>query len=177
MKGIVLYGCVAALAGGILPCHAQELRDTRAQERVVREVRHELIMLPFYNVFDDLSFKVDGRTVTLTGAVTDPTVKSDAENVVKKIEGVERVINQIEVLPVSPMDDRIRLAVYRAIFSTPGLDRYALQAVPPIHIIVKNGNVTLVGVVANQMDKDRAGMQANGVSGVFKVTNNLLAEK
>jgi hyperosmotically inducible protein len=177
MKRIALYGCLLALGNGISLCPAQELRDTRAQERVVREVRHELVMLPYYNVFDDLSFKVDGGTVTLLGSVTRPVLKSDAENVVKRIEGVDRVVDQIEVLPLSPIDDRIRLAVYRAIFSAPGLDRYAMQAVPPIHIIVKNGNVTLVGVVANKADKDRAGLQANGVSGVFKVSNDLMVEK
>jgi hyperosmotically inducible protein len=146
------------------------------QDRIARETRHELVMLPYYGVFDDLAFKVDGSTVTLLGHVTRPTLKSDAENVVKKIEGVTRVNNQIEVLPLSPMDDRVRIAEYRAIYGQAGLDRYALQAVPPIHIIVKNGNVTLTGVVANQADKDMAGIRANGVPGVFSVTNNLMVE-
>jgi hyperosmotically inducible periplasmic protein len=108
--------------------------------------------------------------------VTRPTLKSDAENVVKNIEGVERVNNEIQVLPLSPMDDRIRIAEYRAIFSQPGLDRYAMQAVPPIHIIVNNGKVTLEGVVANEADKNLAGIKANGVAGVFGVTNNLRVE-
>ena len=107
------------------------------------------------------------------GQVTRPTLKSDAENVVKRIEGVERVVNNIEVLPLSPNDDRIRIAVYRAIYGQTGLDRYALQAVPPIHIIVKNGNVNLEGVVSSQADKDMANIRANGVPGVFGVTNNL----
>jgi hyperosmotically inducible protein len=133
-------------------------------------------MLPFYGVFDNLAFKVDGSTVTLLGQVTRPTLKSDAENVVKDVEGVERVVNQIEVLPLSPMDDQIRLATYRAIYSTQGLDRYALNAVPPIHIIVSNGKVTLEGAVANEADKNLAGVKANGVSGVFSVTNNLRVE-
>jgi hyperosmotically inducible protein len=145
-------------------------------ERLAREVRHELVMLPYYGVFDDLSYRVDGSTVTLTGHVTRPTLKSDAENVVKKVEGVERVVNNIEVLPLSPMDDRIRIATYRAVYGQTGLDRYALQAVPPIHIIVNNGNVTLTGVVSNQADKDIAGVRANGVPGVFAVTNNLRVE-
>ena len=134
-------------------------------------------MLPYYGVFDNLSYRVDGSKVTLFGQVTRPTLKSDAENVVKKIEGVEKVDNQIEVLPLSPNDDRVRLAVYRAIYSKPQLQRYQLGAVPPIHIIVKNGNVTLEGVVANQGDKDVAGIAANGVPGVFSVKNNLMVEK
>jgi hyperosmotically inducible protein len=149
----------------------------RATQRIVREVRHELVMLPYYNVFDNLEYKVDGYNVTLLGQVVRPTLKSDAENVVKKIEGVEHVKNDIEVLPVSPNDDRIRLAVYRAIYGHTALNRYALQAVPPIHIIVKNGNVALVGVVANEGDKNIAGIQANGVSGVFSVKNELRSEK
>ncbi len=149
----------------------------KARERLVREVRHELVMLPFYDVFDNLAFKVDGYTVTLIGQVTRPTLKSDAEAAVKQIEGVERVINQIEVLPLSPNDDRIRLAVYRAIYSQAALQRYGLQAVPPIHIIVKGGNVTLEGVVASESDKNIANIQANGVSGVFSVTNHLRVEK
>lgn len=149
----------------------------RAQDRVAREVRHELIMLPFYGVFDNLAFKVDGGTVTLIGQVSRPTLKTDAERVVKGIEGVERVINRIEVLPLSPHDDAIRMATYRAIYGHPALNRYALQAVPPIHIVVKNGNVTLEGVVANEGDKNIAGIQAESVSGVFSVTNNLRVER
>jgi hyperosmotically inducible protein len=149
---------------------------TKGGDRIAREVRHELVMLPYYGVFDNLLFKVDGNVVTLLGQVTRPTLKSDAEKVVKDIEGVEKVSNQIQVLPLSSMDDRIRIATYRAIFSQPGLDRYSMQAVPPIHIIVDNGKVTLEGIVANQGDKDRAGIQANGVSGVFSVTNNLHVE-
>jgi hyperosmotically inducible protein len=149
----------------------------RGAERITREVRHELVMLPYYGVFDNLAYKVDDSTVTLIGQVTRPTLKSDAENVVKKIEGVEHVKNEIEVLPPSPNDDRIRRAVYRSIYGHTALDRYALQAVPPIHIIVKNGNVSLEGVVATEGDKNIAGIQANGVSGVFAVTNNLRVEK
>ena len=149
----------------------------KSTERIMKEVRHELVMLPYYNVFDNLSYRVDGSKVYLFGQVTRPTLKSDAENVVKKIEGVEKVENEIEVLPLSPNDDRLRRALYRAIYSRPQLQRYQLGAVPPIHIIVKNGNVTLEGVVANEGDKNVAGIAANGVSGVFKVTNNLAVEK
>jgi hyperosmotically inducible protein len=146
------------------------------QDRVTREVRHELVMLPYYGVFDNLAYRVDGGTVRLYGQVTRPTLKSDAENVVKGIEGVTRVDNQIEVLPLSSMDDGIRIAAYRTIFGKPGLDRYAMQAVPPIHIIVNNGKVTLEGVVATEGDKNQAGIYVNTVSSVFSVTNNLRVE-
>jgi len=155
---------------------ADTANNSRGTNRIAREVRHELVMLPYYGVFDNLAYRVDGDTVTLMGQVTRPTLKSDAENVVKDIEGVAKVNNQIQVLPLSSMDDRIRIAEYRTIFGQPGLDRYAMQAVPPIHIIVDNGKVMLEGVVANQGDKDRAGIQANTVSGVFGVTNNLRVE-
>ena len=117
---------VAGLTGTAL---TQE--KTRSQERLEREVRHELVMLPYYGVFDNLAFRVDGVKVTLLGEVTRPTLRSDAEAVVKKIEGVESVDNQIEVLPLSPNDDRIRLAVYRAVYQQASLSRYALQAIPP----------------------------------------------
>ncbi len=149
----------------------------RGHDRLIRQVRHELVMLPYYSVFDNLAYRIDGNTVTLLGLVTRPTLKSSAENVVKDIEGVEKVNNQIDILPLSPNDDRIRLAVYRAIYGHPTLNRYALQAVPPMHIIVKNGNVTLEGVAANESDKNIANLQANSVSGVFSVTNNLRVEK
>ena len=147
-------------------------------DRIVKEVHHELVMLPFYGVFDNFAYKVsqDG-TVTLIGQVSRPTLKSDAENAVKRIEGVERVDNQIKVLPASPNDDRIRRAVYRAIYGNDVLSQYALRAVPPIHIIVDNGNVTLEGVVARQMDKQIAEMQAKSVPGAFSVTNNLKVEE
>jgi len=179
MKKHFLLVCVCALA--LTPAFAQHksadrMAGSTGGDRITREVHHELVMLPYYGVFDDLAYRVNGTTVTLLGYVTRPTLKSDAENVVKRIEGVERVENQIQVLPLSPMDDRIRMAEYRAIYGQAPLDRYALQAVPPIHIIVDNGKVTLVGVVANQGDKDMANIRANSVSGVFSVTNNLQVE-
>jgi len=147
------------------------------QDRLLKEVRHELITLPFYNVFDDLAFKVEGTTVTLLGYVTRPTLKSSAEQVVQRIEGVEKVVNQIEVLPLSPNDDTIRRAAYRAIYGHEVLMKYAIQAIPSIHIIVKNGHITLAGVVATAMEKNLAEIQAKGVFGVFSVTNQLRLEK
>jgi len=149
----------------------------KSEDHIAREVRHELVMLPYYGVFENLAYRVDCGTVTLMGQVTRPTLKSDAGNVVKRIEGVEKVDNQIQVLPLSPMDDQLRRAVFRAIYSQPGLDRYAFQAVPPIHIIVDNGKVTLEGVVASQADKDMANLRASQVPGVFSVVNNLRVEK
>ena len=183
MKRSNTHICMFMLASTlwVAPSFAQKQAANRAElpsgdDRIVREVRHELVMLPYYGVFDNLAYRVDGRTVTLMGQVTRPTLKSDAGNVVKKIEGVEKVDNQIQVLPLSPMDDRLRLAEYRAIYGHPGLDRYALQAVPPIHIIVDNGKVTLEGVIATQGDKDLANIRANTVPGVFSVVNNLRVE-
>jgi osmotically-inducible protein OsmY len=146
--------------------------------KVAQEVRHQLVMLPYYSIFDDLAFRVDGGTVTLLGAVTRPTLKTEAENVVKGIEGVTQVNNEIEVLPLSPMDDQIRRAVARTIYGDASIgDRYGNRALPSIHIIVKNGNVTLEGVVANEGDKNLINVRANGVPNVFKVTNNLQVEK
>ena len=166
---IVAFSTTAALG---FPAES----DRASRTRVEREVRHELAMLPYYSVFDNLAFRVDDGTVTLLGQVTRPTLKSDAENVVKHIEGVERMINKIEVLPPSPEDDRIRIATYRTIYRDPALNRYEHQAIPPIHIVVKNGNVTLEGVVATEADKNIAGIRANSVPGVFSVTNNLRVE-
>jgi len=152
--------------------------NQKSIDRIYKEVRHELVMLPFYGVFDNLAYKVDpDGTVTLLGQVARPTLKSDAENVVKRIEGVEKVVNNLEVLPTSGNDDQIRRATYRAIYGNSVLSQYQLRAVPPIHIIVKNGHVTLEGAVARQMDKQIAGMQANGVHGAFSVTNNLAVEE
>jgi hyperosmotically inducible protein len=138
-------------------------------------VRHELVMQPYYSVFDDLSYAVnpDSGVVTLDGAVTRPILKSDVEHSVKKIPGVTQVVNNIKVLPLSPFDNQIRVAEYRAIFSFGGLYRYAMGAIPSVHIIVDNGHVTLTGVVDNEADKNMAYIRANGVPGVFSVTNNL----
>jgi hyperosmotically inducible protein len=145
--------------------------------RIKKEVRHELVMLPWYTVFDNLAFQVNGSTVTLLGQVTRPVLKSDAENVIKKIDGIKKVENNIEVLPPSPMDDRIRHAVFHAIYGDPALSRYGWGAVPSIHIVVNNGHVSLEGVVDNQSDSNIANIRAKGVSGVFSVQNNLRVQK
>lgn len=162
-----------------LTAFGQQASDTsaRATERITKEVRHELLMLPYFGVFDNIAYKVDGYNVILLGQVSRPSLKSDAGNVVKKIEGVENVDNQIEVLPTSPNDDRLRIRLYRAIYGYGPLQKYALGVQKPIRIIVKNGNVTLEGVVDNEGDKNIANLRANGVSGSFSVTNNLRVEK
>jgi hyperosmotically inducible protein len=164
-----LYCCTALLQGAV---------SEKSMTRLQRQVRHELVMLPYYGVFDNLLYTVgqDG-TITLKGQVTRPTLKSSAENVVKDVEGVTKVVNEIEVLPLSPNDDNIRFALYRAIYGHTQLNRYALQAVPSIHIIVKNGQATLEGVAANSGDRTVAEIQAKGVPGVFGVTNNLRVEE
>jgi hyperosmotically inducible protein len=181
-KPLLLTGLVTTLIF-FAAAFAQDNRQTgtlsqKGIDRIVREVRHELVMLPLYGVFDNFAYQVafDG-TVTLTGQVSRPTLKSDAENTVKRIEGVEKVVNNIEVLSASPNDDRIRRAAYRAIYGNDVLSQYQLRAVPPIHIIVNKGHITLEGVVARQMDKQVAGMQANGVRDAFSVTNNLRVEE
>jgi hyperosmotically inducible periplasmic protein len=149
----------------------------KAEERIQREVRHELVMLPYLDVFDNITYKVNGYEVTLMGEVTRPTLKSDAGNVVKRIEGVEKVDNQIEVLPTSPNDDRLRLQLFRAIYGYTSLQRYAMPVIKPIRIIVKNGHVTLEGVVDSESDKNTAGIRAKGVSGVFSVANKPVVSK
>lgn len=147
--------------------------DDTGEQRVAREVRHELLMLPYYTIFDDLEYSVNSGTVTLLGSVVNPTLKADAERAVKRIEGVNQVNNQIKVLPPSPNDDQIRRQVARAIYSQDGLFKYSMGAVPPIHIIVDNGHVTLKGIVDSQSDDSMAKMAANQVPGIFSVTDNL----
>jgi len=145
----------------------------KAEERLYKEVRHELVMLPNLTLWDNLAYKVEGYKVTLLGQVRNASLKSEAENSVKRIEGVEQVENQIQILPPSPSDDRIRTAVARSIFDAPGLFPYAMESVPPIHIIVQGGNVTLEGAVNNEGDKNMAEIRAKQVPGVFSVTNHL----
>ena len=166
-----------AVRASTTPQEQHQPKDSdRIQQRLEREVRHELVMLPFFSVFDNLAFKVDGDNVTLLGEVTRPSLKSDAEGAVKRIEGVTNVVNQIEVLPPSPNDDRIRWAAYRAIYGDPMLQRYSVGIQQPIHIVVKNGHLTLEGVVSTEAEKNVANIRANGVSGVFSVNNNLRTE-
>jgi hyperosmotically inducible protein len=169
----VKISLVAALAALSVPMFG---RTVEVKGDLADTVRHELVMLPYYSVFDDLEFSVDNGTVTLVGDVTRPVLKSDAGNAVKRIEGVTNVVNNIKVLPLSPFDNRIRAATYRSIFGYAGLYRYAMGTNPSIRIIVDNGHVTLKGVVANQGDKNLAYIRANGVPGVFSVTNDLMVE-
>jgi hyperosmotically inducible protein len=147
--------------------------SAKSQERITKEVGHQLRMLPYVTAFDNFSYRVDGFTVTLFGQVSRPSLKSDAESVVKHIEGVEKVDNQIEVLPASINDDHLRRRLYRAIYGYTALQRYALPVQKPIRIIVKNGHVTLEGVVDSEGDKNLVGLRANSVSDVFSVENNL----
>lgn len=166
-----------ALASPALTTAAQKKpSEPKTEEAISREVRHQLVMLPYYSVFDNLAYSVSGSTVTLLGQVAHATLKDDAASSVKRIAGVETVVNHIEILPVSPNDDRLRHALFLSIYRFAPLERYALQAVPPIHIIVKNGNATLVGVVATEADKNAAGLRANSVPGVFSVKNELQVE-
>jgi osmotically-inducible protein OsmY len=161
-------------AAAFSPQSKNQRSEEKYRARLEKEVRHQLVMLPWYSVFDNLAFQVEGDKVTLFGQVTRPTLKSDAEAAAKSVEGVASVVNNIEVLPLSPMDDQLRRALFRAIYGEAGLQRYAIQAVPSIHIIVKNGNVTLEGVVDNEMDKNLANLRANQVPNVFSVKNNLV---
>lgn len=157
----------------LIPLYAAAQNSARPEDRITREVRHELLMLPYFGVFDNIAYKVDGGTVTLMDSVVRPTLKSDAENAVKHIEGVDKVVNQIEILPPSNMDDRIRLELFRAIYEFPALQKYELGVQKPIRIIVKNGHVWLEGVVDSESDKNLVGVRAKTVPGTFSVTNNL----
>ncbi len=168
-----LLPIVAAIAISQVSFAQHDQPSARSSERIEKEVRYEILMLPWFGVFDNIAFKVDGYNVTLLGQVVRPSVKSDAESAVKKIEGVEKVDNQIEVLPPSPMDDRLRRRLFRAIYGYAPLEKYSLGVQKPIRIIVKNGRCTLEGVVDNEGDKNFAGIRANGISGLFSVTNNL----
>jgi hyperosmotically inducible protein len=164
LSGVVsIFASSAAQSGG----------NQHIQDRVSKEVYHELVMLPQLSIFDNIAYKVEGGKVTLLGQVRNAVLKDEAQGAIKKIEGVDYVDNKIEILPPSSDDDRIRLQVARAIFNDDGLFPYSMGSVPPIHIIVKSGHVALEGAVNNQGDKDRAGLRANGVPGIFEVKNNL----
>jgi len=174
---------LAAMAAAVIITSAVFTTPASAQSqaqqyrRVTEQVRKELVTLPWYGVFDNLAYQVEGGKVILSGQVVNPTTASDAAHRVARIEGVQQVVNHIEVLPLSPFDDDIRARTYRAVFNRGGLYRYAMGANPSLHIIVKNGNVTLEGVVANKMDSQLAYMAANQVPFVFSVTNHLQVER
>ena len=174
---LFLLAASLGLCAGPAVTRAQEAASGRSsvrqQQNLAREVHHQLAMLPYYTVFDNIGYQISGNNVTLTGQVAVPVNKSDAQNAVKGIEGVGQVNNQIQVLPPSPMDDQLRHAEYRAIFGFDSLSKYGFMAIPSIHIIVDGGHVTLYGVVDSQADKDVAGVRANTVPNVFSVTNNL----
>ena len=181
-KNLVGVGVMAlALAVGAAANTAGQTYGPVSQQgiaRIQKQVRHELNMLPYVNVFDYMTFSVDQNgVVTLNGAVTRPVLKSDAANAVKRIEGVERVENNIQVLPVSFFDNGLRVRLYRTIYGFGPLQRYALGNYKPIRIIVENGHVKLVGVVDSEMDKNLAGIRANGVPGTFSVENDLAVVK
>jgi hyperosmotically inducible protein len=178
MKKILQFCLAAALALGTTGRAAAVTPDDSAsQQRITKEVRHKLVMLPYFSIFDNLAYRVDGDTVTLYGQVRNAFLKDAAQSAIKHIEGVDHINNQIEVLPASFNDDRIRRETARAIFRNSSLSRYSIQAVPSIHIIVKNGHVALEGVVDSEFDKNMAYIRANGVPGVFSVENNLRIEK
>ncbi|MBI2686494.1 MAG: BON domain-containing protein [Acidobacteria bacterium] len=174
-KQVTMALLVAGLS--LLPMHAAVPAPVSAEERMSHSIRKELLTMPFLTIFDNLAYRIDGNTVHLYGQVIRPTLKSQAAARVAKLEGIAHVDNQIEVLPLSPFDDRLRIAVARAVYGQPALNRYALGANPSIRIIVKNGNVTLEGVVNDTGARNIANIQANGVPGVFSVTNNLRVEK
>lgn len=177
-RWLITSVCILVLSGLMMSQDVQRGQPSaKSEDRITREVRHELLMLPYFGVFDYIAFKVDGGTVTLIGQVVRPSLKSDAENSIKHIEGVDKVDNQIEVLPPSSMDDRLRIRLFRAIYQYPSLQKYELGVQKPIRIIVKNGRVTLEGVVDSDADKNVAGLRANTVSGIFSVTNNLQVVK
>jgi hyperosmotically inducible protein len=175
-RTIQSFALASALAIGALPMLAGT--GNPPVQDLASQVRHELVMLPYYSVFDDLGYSVNNGVVTLFGAVTQPVVKNDAERSVKHLQGVTQVVDNIRVLPLSSLDNRIRLAEYRSIYGFGGLYRYGMGTQPSIHIIVDNGHVTLIGVVDSEGDKNIANIRANTVPGVFSVTNNLrIAEK
>jgi len=167
---------VVGMFGTAFAYSGDQVSNARSDQRLAGQVRHELAMIPQVTVFDNLAYSVNGGTVTLSGQVRNAVIKDVAEKSVKHLEGVEKLNNQIEVLPASFNDDRIRRKVARAVFNDPRLFNYGFQPVSPIRIIVKNGHVDLEGVVRTQTDKDDAFIRANGVAGVFSVQNNLQVE-
>lgn len=178
MRNKIMTLAMALVLGALALLAAPSVSAAPAQSpRVQERVRKQLVTLPYYGVFDNLAFKMEGDTITLYGQVTRPSTRKDAERRVAKIEGIERVVNNIEVLPLSSFDDNLRARAYRAIFRSGSLYRYAMGANPSIHIIVNRGHITLEGVVSSRMDSQLAYMAANQVPGAFSVTNNLRIER
>jgi hyperosmotically inducible periplasmic protein len=176
-KLIAFAAALALTTGAALSVPTAAHGQAFAEQQLGKSIRHELVTLPYYGVFDNLAYEINGGTVTLHGQVVRPSTRKDAERRVAKLNGVTHVVNQIEVLPLSPFDDQIRRATYRSIFNTAGLYRYALGGNPSLHIVVNHGHVTLEGVVANEGDKNLAYIAASQVPGVFSVTNNLRTDQ
>jgi hyperosmotically inducible protein len=177
-KGIIAIGAALVLvASAAIAAPATSNQPGTSSQQISEQVRKELVTLPYYGIFDNLAYRVEGNTVILSGQVVRPVTRSDAESRVARIKGVEHVVNNIEVLPPSPFDDSTRVQMYRTLFRQPSLSRYAMGSDQAIHIIVKNGHVTLDGVVANEADRQLAYMTAQTVPGVFSVTNNLQTER
>jgi hyperosmotically inducible periplasmic protein len=176
----VLAQLLTLAAPALFAQTAPAKKPPKAEEKYTptlsREIHHQILTLPFYSVFDSIVFTLNGGKVTLSGEVLRTNLKENAEAAVKSIEGVSVVIDHIEVLPVSPADDDLRSAVYRALYEDPTLARYAIQAVPSIHIIVKSGNVALEGAVNSESDKTLAGQRAAVPPNVVAVKNNLLVQ-
>jgi hyperosmotically inducible periplasmic protein len=169
----ILFAFVGMIPASIASVKTSKGQNVQAKD-LAEKVRHEIIMLSDFGVFDNLSFSlVNADTVILTGQVVRPLLKADAETAVKRIAGISKVENNIEVLPLSPTDDAIRKRAYRAVYLAPNFEKYAIQATPPIRIIVKNSTITLQGVVNDPIDKTKAEMAAKTISGVFSVTDNL----
>ena len=180
LRGLSMLVAAIILIGLNVPILAADqtvtnlIQEPKNEGRLERNIRHELIMLSNYTVFDNLEFQLkDDNTVILSGQVVWATLKDDAKHAVEHVEGVKDIENDIEILPLSPDDYAIRRREFFTIYNQVGFEKYAIQAVPPIHIIVKNGNVTLDGVVDDQFDKNLAELAANEVPNVFHVTNNL----
>jgi hyperosmotically inducible periplasmic protein len=181
VNNVKMFRMLAALAiptGIALAGSAPQAALPGSPDQVLaNKVRHEIVMYPHYTIFDDIRFRVDQGNVELVGAVTQPYKKSDLGKIVQKIPGVTSVANDLKVLPLSSMDDRLRLQIANAIYRDPTISTLAFQALPPIHIIVDNGHVTLEGVVNNDMQKQIAGMRASSTGLSFgPVVNNLIVE-
>lgn len=176
--GHLLLGSALLLSAGIAgAANSPNSSAPQTDEALAGSVRHEIAMYPYYGIFDDVNYRVVNGNVALTGAVTEPWKKDAIGKSVQHIPGVASVTNQVKVLPLSPMDNQLRQRIARAIYSDPVLSRYAVQAIPPIHIIVDNGHVTLDGVVNNDLEKQVAGLRASTTGlGFGPVINNLRVE-